>query len=301
MTKNWINTENDNDAQKRIREYWDEMHSALKEGKFWADQIKEYKDEPTKRLSIALNNLPLPGAFREATIATRAIIRAKRKANEEFEDELTLLYWLAAIRSLLLDYAPRLEEPGYNVIESIPAERLRSLQYDYSQLGYEKLTLLSKTDVKWLTEFWGEPTSHKTLNSIHTVHHFILGITIEKPGVTYNDLERNAIPVLKQFGNNCTLSAASLRYLAGVGVLDFNPILGHKVYELFVKKYPTLASDKEDFKEIVKSNAPSLHKLIEIYDEHKFSSSILSSFGQVIALTSLGRIFGHLDLKIWIY
>ena len=67
----------------------------------------------------------------------------------------------------MLDYAPRLEEPGYNVIESIPAERLRSLQYDYSQLGYEKLTLLNKTDVKWLTGLWGEPTSHKTLNSIH--------------------------------------------------------------------------------------------------------------------------------------
>jgi len=167
MPKNWINAKSDDDAQKRIREYWDEMHSALKEGKFWADQIKEYKDEPTKRLSIALNNLPLPGAFREAAIAIRAIIRAKRKDNKEFEDELTLLYWLAAIRSFMLDYAPRLEEPGYNVIESIPAERLRSLQYDYSQLGYEKLTLLNKTDVKWLKELWGEPTSHKTLNSIH--------------------------------------------------------------------------------------------------------------------------------------
>ena len=167
MPKNWINIIGDDDVNKRIREYWDEMRSDLREDKFWADQIKEYKDEPEKRLSLALNNLPLPAAFREAAIAIRKIIRAKRKANEKFEEELTLLYWLAAIRSFMLEFAPRLEEPGFNVIESIPAQRLISLQYNYSQLGYEKLTLLNKTDVKWLTEAWGEPSSHKTLNDIH--------------------------------------------------------------------------------------------------------------------------------------
>jgi len=167
MPKNWINIIGDDDVHKRIREYWDEMRSDLREDKFWADQIKEYKDEPEKRLSLALNNLPLPAAFREAAIAIRKIIRAKRKANEKFEEELTLLYWLAAIRSFMLEFAPRLEEPGFNVIESIPAQRLISLQYNYSQLGYEKLTLLNKTDVKWLTEAWGEPSSHKTLNDIH--------------------------------------------------------------------------------------------------------------------------------------
>lgn len=143
------------------------MRSDLHDGKFWADKIKEYKDEPKKRLSLALNNLPLPAAFREAAIAVRAIIRAKRKLNEEFEEELELLYWLAAIRSFMLDYAPRLDQPGYNVIESIPAQRLRSIPYDYSELGYAKLNLLNKTDAKWLNEVWGEPSSHKTLNNIH--------------------------------------------------------------------------------------------------------------------------------------
>lgn len=167
MPKNWINTESENDAQKRIREYWDEMRPDLNQGEFWADRIKEYKDKPKKRLSLALNNLPLPAAFRESAIALRAIIRVKRKANEGFEDELKLLYWLAAIRSFMLDYAPRLEEPGYNVVESIPGQKLRSLPYDYSQLGYKKLTLLNKTDVKWLTEAWGNPTFHKTLNDVH--------------------------------------------------------------------------------------------------------------------------------------
>lgn len=167
MAKNWINTIRDDDARKRIGEYWNLMRSDQHEGKFWADQIKEYKEEPEKRLSLALNNLPLPAAFREAAIAIRAIIRSKRKVNEDFEDELTLLYWLAAIRSFMLDYAPRLEEPGYNVIESIPAKRMRSLNYDYSELGYNKLSLLNKTDVKWLTKAWGEPTTHRTLNDIH--------------------------------------------------------------------------------------------------------------------------------------
>lgn len=167
MSKNWINTKSDEDAHERIREYWDEIRSDLNDDKFWADKIKEYKDEPKKRLSLALNNLPLPAAFREAAIAVRALIRVKRRTNEEFENDLTLLYWLAAIRSFMLDYSPRLDQPGYNVIESIPAQRLRSIPYDYIYLGYEKLNLLNKTDVKWLNEVWGEPSSHKTLNNMH--------------------------------------------------------------------------------------------------------------------------------------
>ncbi|HLS29232.1 MAG TPA: LPO_1073/Vpar_1526 family protein [Flavobacteriaceae bacterium] len=175
-----------------------------------------------------------------------------------------------------------------NLLASLVASRIDKGNTDLLDITIEEAIRLT-------------PKLNRNQINFLTVHHFLSGITIEKPGVTYNDLERNAIPVLKQFGNYCNLSAASLRYLAGVGVLDYNPILGHKIYELFFKKYPTLASDKEDFKEKVKSNAPSLYKLIEIYDENKFSSSSLSSFGQVIALTSLGRIFGHLDLKIWIY
>ena len=123
---------------------------------------------------MALDHLPLPAAFRNAAVSTRALIRMVKKIQETSERELTLLYWLAAIRSFMLDYAPRLKEPGFNVVESIPGRYLCSLPYTYSELGYRELSLLNKTDVKWLTEAWGEPISHTTLK--YTVQACLGGI-----------------------------------------------------------------------------------------------------------------------------
>ena len=67
----------------------------------------------------------------------------------------------------MLDYAPRLREPGFNVIESMPAKRIKSLPFSYNELGYQKLDLLNKTDCKWLIETWKEPQSHTTLYELH--------------------------------------------------------------------------------------------------------------------------------------
>ena len=57
--------------------------------------------------------------------------------------------------------------PGYNVMELVPGEILKSLEYSYAQLGYEQLPLLSKTDYKWLLEAWGTPKKHTTLHKYH--------------------------------------------------------------------------------------------------------------------------------------
>ncbi len=111
--------------------------------------------------------MPLPASFREATIATRALIRGKRKENELYDEQLYLLYWLAAVDSFSIPYSSKLQEPGYNVIESIPGEKLKTLPFSYKSLGYRHLTLLNKTDVKWLIEAWGEPESHRTLHKLH--------------------------------------------------------------------------------------------------------------------------------------
>ncbi len=167
MIDRWLDTLDDDSARRRAAEFWASMREDIDTGEFWADRIKRYRDQPEMRLGFALSHLPLPAAIREAVVAVRALVRAKRKAGESWEEELTLLYWLAAIRSFILEYAPRLQRPGFGVIEAIPGDRLRSLRYDYSQLGYRELSLLNKTDVKWLIAAWGEPESHTTLNVMH--------------------------------------------------------------------------------------------------------------------------------------
>ena len=49
----------------------------------------------------------------------------------------------------------------------MPGEELKALPFSYADLGYEKLPLLNKTDAKWLTQSWGLPKKHTTLNKLH--------------------------------------------------------------------------------------------------------------------------------------
>ena len=167
MRKDWIDIRSEEVAQASAEEFWAVMRTELDADEFWADRIRQYRREPKKRLALALKHLPLPPAFREAAIAIRAVVRVNRKARASVKEELSLLYRLAAVRSFMLDYAPRLQEPGFNVVEATPGHLVWSLPYTYSELGYRELSLLNKTDIKWLIEAWGEADSHTTLNVIH--------------------------------------------------------------------------------------------------------------------------------------
>ena len=165
--KAWIDTANDAEASARSREFWSSMRADLDAGAFWADRIKGFRQDAQKRLQLALRNLPLPAAFREAAVALRSLIRAKRKTKQAYEEELAFLYWVAAIDSFSVPYSARLREPGFNVIESMPGAVIRNLPFDYDRLGHEQLALLNATDRKWIIERWGEPKAHSTLHELH--------------------------------------------------------------------------------------------------------------------------------------
>ncbi len=142
MTESWHKTETDSEAEEHAADFWSRHRDELQTGEFWADRIKKFRGEPEKRLALAIENLPLPASFREAAIATRALIRDKRKQKIEYDEELALLYWLAAINSFSTPYSEVLKEPGYNVVESVPRKKLKGLPFSYKSLGYNKLELL---------------------------------------------------------------------------------------------------------------------------------------------------------------
>ena len=135
----------------------------------WSERLDEsIKDnQPLSRLEIALQNLPCPGAFRHSAIALRSLIRYKLKLAIDFEDELTMLYWLAAIWSFTKNDSIKNSAHIVAILEIMPAKIFKDLSFSYKDLGYEKLELLRKTDSKWLIEKWGEPESHKTLNQLY--------------------------------------------------------------------------------------------------------------------------------------
>lgn len=164
MKECWLDI---SDSSKWSESFWSRHCAAIDQGKFWADELKALKGEPARRLQLAYANLPLPAAFDEAAVALRALIRGRRKNRENFEREIASLYWLAAISSFHRPYSEVLKEPGYNVLESIPGHTVANLPFDYKTLGYRELALLKKTDIRWITELWGEPEAHTTLNALH--------------------------------------------------------------------------------------------------------------------------------------
>lgn len=137
-------------------------------GMFWADYLRTLRGEPPKRLALALKALPLPGAFREAAIGARAMIRAQRDTGQSTDYLLAELYRLAVMDDLLLN-SPSGEGVGgsFNVAESMNRRLWESLDSPYKAIGYSDLGLLNKTDVKWIVAAWGEPDSHSKACAHH--------------------------------------------------------------------------------------------------------------------------------------
>jgi hypothetical protein len=163
----WEEIETDEQTAERAADQLELHRNGLLDGMFWADRIKLLRDCPLERQTLALDNLPLPAAFREAAIATRALLRTHAKGTLDHERELRRLYWLAAINSFGLPYSSRLQSVGYNVIMAIPGATIARLPFTYDQLGYLWLAGLNATDRKWLVDAWGEPAAHSTLQTMH--------------------------------------------------------------------------------------------------------------------------------------
>lgn len=181
----WLETRTRADAEKRRAAMWGTVLSETPDGglvgrvkgeglyegdRFWADAIKDTYDEPARRLAMAKRNLPLPAAFREAAIALRAIIRAKRKTGAPFPAELAELHKLAAIASL----AP------YDPLDITPFAEIEKLDLTPANIGWDELPLLNKTDRQWMAEIWPAPKRHSTGESLYPEVHAAAKAAVER-------------------------------------------------------------------------------------------------------------------------
>ena len=127
---------------------------------FPGDKAKRLKDAPAKRFDFSVRYLPLPGAFKSAAIALRALIREKRKQGAPFDEELAMLYRLACLQDLYDSLLPRILSSGN---DPIPRALWETATFDYSRIGYEKLSLLGVQDVRWLEDQLGPPAQHQSV------------------------------------------------------------------------------------------------------------------------------------------
>ena len=111
--------------------------------------------------------LPQMGAFKQSALVLRAQIRAMNKAKQDSSQALQHLYDLAAMADFFHAKTAHSKPLTPNQCKKINYNDYSELRAGYQDLGYEHLTLLTKTDSKWLTQAWGEPMAHSHMHTIH--------------------------------------------------------------------------------------------------------------------------------------
>ena len=123
----------------------------------------------SKRLELALPYLPKEQAFSAALTACRMAIRACQKEETDKHLWIARLYCLNALtnlppdRSIYSDELRHLLLAEWHARWHIPISTWETLPIDYRTLGYSELCL-SPSEIKWITDAWGEPRSHGTLH-----------------------------------------------------------------------------------------------------------------------------------------
>lgn len=125
------------------------------------------RGEFAKALQQCHGALPQLGAFRQSCVVLRAHIRELKKEHQSSIEALEQLYRLAALADFFHGKAPNTKTLPPSAIKQIDFTSWQALDHPYAVLGFEHLSLLTKTDSKWLVQEWGEPDSHSCMRELH--------------------------------------------------------------------------------------------------------------------------------------
>lgn len=118
-------------------------------------------------LQLCESALPQMGAFRQSCVALRAQIRELKKKQQPYTDALEQLYQLASQADFFHGKTPNTKALPPSAVKQIDYAAWKALSSPYAVLGYKHVSLLTKTDAKWLVQEWGEPESHGYMRELH--------------------------------------------------------------------------------------------------------------------------------------
>lgn len=95
----------------------------------------------------------------------RALTRDRRKAKEPHQDLLMALYGACIAADLSSSLPFEGTQPHY-MARFVDLDDLRCISIDFGAMGYRCIKALSKTDVKWLVEAFGEPVKHQSVGEL---------------------------------------------------------------------------------------------------------------------------------------
>lgn len=118
-------------------------------------------------LQLCESALPQMGAFRQSCVVLRAQIRELKKKRQSHSHALEQLYQLAAQADFFHGKTPNTKALAPSAVKQIDYAAWKALSSPYAVLGYKHVSLLTKTDAKWLVQEWGEPESHGYMRELH--------------------------------------------------------------------------------------------------------------------------------------
>ena len=95
----------------------------------------------------------------------RALIRERRKTKEPYQELLHALYGMCVAADLSAALKFEGTQPHY-MARFVDINELRPVELDFRSMGYQCIESLSKTDVKWLVESFGEPAEHQSFDAL---------------------------------------------------------------------------------------------------------------------------------------
>jgi len=128
----------------------------------WQDQVAYLKrhNQLTQALAVCEAEYPLWGAYSQACIVIRALLKEAQDDADNLQPIAEKLYQVATQAELLHEKTPDLPPLSTNQLKKLMLEQLTDFDMPYQKIGYTQLRLLKKTDIKLLTQLWGEPHNH---------------------------------------------------------------------------------------------------------------------------------------------
>lgn len=175
------------------------------------DNFPKLQEEAMKQVNE--NVMALAGELKNEISKKQAVINPDKLAQPDVQ---------AALNEAVQGAAKKGKKADLNLLAKLVASRIDRGNSDLLDITIEEGIRLT-------------PKLTREHINFLSVKHFVSSMTIQVPNVAFNQLEKFAAPVLSSFSKNCVLSVSNIQYLAGVGVLDFNPMFGHDAYDIQFK------------------------------------------------------------------
>lgn len=133
------------------------------EPRHWQRRLKELRDAGDFDAALALSRAQYPRiqAFQQSLVTLRAALRQAQREKGEIDALLEALHFTAALADLFRPGAPLRPDPRRVDSAGLAAAAAERLALPYARVGYERLRLLTRTDVRLLVTAWGEPEAHR--------------------------------------------------------------------------------------------------------------------------------------------